>query len=394
MIRPQQMQIRPYAGEPEVVYFGRGLFRLSLPNISKILVGVLAFFSILITWRAAAYLAHAVHYMITDSMLLSDGFRQVDTLGALSIATRWIVVTTLLLSIIGAITHFSPRIYIRLNAQGLAKVVSSLVIWQLGAALLVYWVKTKSGQSLDLLVVSIVSAAAGFSMIAAGAKQFAHARQMMILSADAVVRSDHRPAILYLRSFIDDDRDAPESSADPVHTFPLSDRAFFPGFWINRRRLSFEEILCVAMQKIGPVIAIGRPGEHLPRLGAARKYVDDLSWQTEVLKIFESSRFVCLVVGLSRGLQWELRTVLSRGDPKKIVLILPQDTRASNLWRTLMTRVNGSISDGILPAHVPDDTLAIAFRTNWHPVIMTGRPSKGNYRKIGQLMANQTIGDS
>jgi hypothetical protein len=46
--------------------------------------------------------------------------------------------------------------------------------------------------------------------------------------------------------------------------------------------LTEEEQLAMVMNEIGPFIAIGRPGEQWPELGAARMYVGDDEWQATI----------------------------------------------------------------------------------------------------------------
>jgi hypothetical protein len=55
-----------------------------------------------------------------------------------------------------------------------------------------------------------------------------------------------------------------------------------------------EEQLAKALREIGPVVAIGKPGERLPRLGANRIYVRDEDWQEQVLSWFARAALVGL----------------------------------------------------------------------------------------------------
>lgn len=109
--------------------------------------------------------------------------------------------------------------------------------------------------------------------------------------------------VLYLRSF-DDDKAA----------------AVFRG------DLTEEEQLVRALTPIGPVIAIGKPGESLPLAGAHRLYVTDDRWQAEVASLMQRARLIVIRSGLTPGLAWELDTVLRLDTPSKLMLLA--DSRA------------------------------------------------------------------
>ena len=372
----------------ETLRLGRGVLRFSVPHFTQVIIVTLTFFAIMISWRAAAYLAQATHYAFTGNLLLPEGYRRVDAWGSLLISVRCICIESAFLAGVGLIAHFSKRIHLRINARGLAIASSAIILWQLGAALLVYWAKVRNIPSIAPFFGSIIVGIAGFSLLAAGAKRFALARRHMALGADEVLRIDPRRAILYLRSFSQDDLTAPGSPANPETTFSLPDRIFLPGFWLHRRHLTFEEILCKALSTVAPVVAIGKPGEPLPRLGAARKYITDELWQSEVMRLLEVTRFTCLVVGVSEGLRWEFGQVMHQEDPTKILLIIPHNDSSPHLWQSFSRNADESV----LPSSIPDETLALLFRRDWRPLVVTGRATVGNYRKIAQLMIlNSTI---
>jgi hypothetical protein len=80
-------------------------------------------------------------------------------------------------------------------------------------------------------------------------------RYHAIATHDLLVRKDHRPPVVYLRSF----------KADEV----TRRGTIFGDFQTE------EEVLAEVLSEFGPVVAIGKPGEELPELGAARLYVRD-----------------------------------------------------------------------------------------------------------------------
>ncbi len=380
--------------ELESIRLGLGVFRFSFPRPAEITIGLLCFIAILLGWRAAAYLAHAAHYALTGTALLPDGYnRSVTTIGALVIVISWMSIISAFLLAAAMVAHVSRRMHFRLNVRGLSVATGAISLWLLGAAFLVYWVLVINLPSAVAWFGGLASGIIGFCLLGEGARQFAKARRHMALVADEVLRTDPRPGILYLRSFILDDETAPGTPADPKTTFNLlTDHVFLPGFWLNRRSLSFEEFLCKGMGRLAPVIAIGKPGEVLPRLGAARKYVADSQWHSEVLRLIDVARFTCLVVGNSKGLQWECEQVMRQEDPQKVLLVVrPGDSDSiPRLWQCVLRKVGDNIREPILPEAIPNDTLAVMFRLDWTPVAITGRPTVSNYRTIASLMIQHT----
>jgi hypothetical protein len=81
-----------------------------------------------------------------------------------------------------------------------------------------------------------------------------------------------------------------------------------------------EERLARRFAKLGPVIAIGRPGEDMPALGAARFYVSHDRWQQKVADVVRVSQLVIWVSGVTEGLRWELSHLINSLPPTRLVL--------------------------------------------------------------------------
>ena len=85
------------------------------------------------------------------------------------------------------------------------------------------------------------------------------------VDAERLLQEDGRAPVVYIRSFKSDDRIA-------------SRFAWTAAF-------SIEQELAGIMSRVGPVVAIGRPGEPLPQLGAARLYVGDDEWRGTITNL-------------------------------------------------------------------------------------------------------------
>ena len=128
--------------------------------------------------------------------------------------------------------------------------------------------------------------------------------------ADEVLSKDSRAPVLLLRAFDDDDRI--EVSVSGLR------QSWIPGKQIH----TLEQALSACLSRYGPVIAIGRPKEWAPPVGAARLYVKD-DWQEKVLRLVRESQIVVVILGRTEGLLWELEQLMTLlADPDQILPVL------------------------------------------------------------------------
>lgn len=149
-----------------------------------------------------------------------------------------------------------------------------------------------------------------------------YARRMWRRDAFWILRRDRRPPILFLRSFADDG-----------------------GAWWQRLKESapLEERLARALSRIGPMIAIGRPGERYPELGASRFYVPDHAWKDAVTHFLDRASVVVIFVGPSEGVLWEIEEALTRVDRSRLLLCFPYLEDRGRMWRNMFSlRAYGS----------------------------------------------------
>ncbi|GAA3464722.1 hypothetical protein ACFFSW_05205 [Saccharothrix longispora] len=193
-----------------------------------------------------------------------------------------------------------------------------------------------------------------------------HSRRRSARDAVRALEADGRRPVLYLRAFVDDHTSA---AVDNV-TVGLS------GFLLPVH--SREEQLASVLRAFGPVIAVGRPGEPLPHLGAARFYLPPDDWRPGVLRLMELSRLVVLRLGPGEGLWWELERARATQPPDKLVLLVPGDR--DDLHR----RLDGHLPtparlDLLVPSSADRWTAAVvAFDADWaphvSPVVPAGSP--------------------
>jgi hypothetical protein len=141
---------------------------------------------------------------------------------------------------------------------------------------------------------------------------FTAARRLNAWRALARRTENFRAPVVYLRSFTTDKH--------------LSRRPRAIGRLLSTR--TEEEQLVEALRDMGPVVAIGRPGERLPRLGATRIYIEDADWQQQVLSWFERAALVVIHVPPfpTQGVVWEIERSLSHVPLSRLTFLISRES--------------------------------------------------------------------
>lgn len=169
--------------------------------------------------------------------------------------------------------------------------------------------------------------------------------------AREALAQDLRRPVVWLRSFQIDERD----------TENIIDRDV---------PLTFEEVATGPLSRYGPVVAIGRPGEPLPPLGALREYVGD-NWQSRVRELLSLAAIIVIVVDDTPGLLWELKTVVDSKLHERLILLMPPDEAAPpDGKRTALAEALGkeiSFAASQNSDASKDKLLAVVFRSDLVP---------------------------
>ncbi len=131
-------------------------------------------------------------------------------------------------------------------------------------------------------------------------------------TAKEVLASDPRPPVLYLRSF----------GVDNQFLVASGGRAARLKTHLNYvASVSPEQEMAFIMERVGPVVAIGKPGERLPELGAARLYVGDDEWRDVVGHFMNDAALVVIRAGETANLWWETEEALRRRPPERVIIV-------------------------------------------------------------------------
>ncbi|HEV2962690.1 MAG TPA: hypothetical protein VG649_12750 [Candidatus Angelobacter sp.] len=139
-------------------------------------------------------------------------------------------------------------------------------------------------------------------------------QQSKTLAMAKTIDDASQPTLLYLRLF----------KADPSlrkQVFGQLISLVFPGARYGSL-LTPEEQLAAALRPVGNLITLGRPGEHLPRPGAAPLYASDAEWKEAVRSHLRTARLVILRAGSSTSLLWELEQAMRIVPPEQLLILL------------------------------------------------------------------------
>jgi hypothetical protein len=131
------------------------------------------------------------------------------------------------------------------------------------------------------------------------------ARVKLQPTAESVLSVDRREPVLFLRSFVDDER----------IRFLRAERALFD--------FSLEARLATHFFRTGPFIAVDSPN-HTAAIGAARASLTDAEWQGTVLEWMRAARLIVLLAGVSHWICWEMRRIVELGYSRKLVILMPE----------------------------------------------------------------------
>lgn len=229
-------------------------------------------------------------------------------------------------------------------------------------------------------------------------------------SADDILATDSRPPILYLRSFtkeiekatfigriswwwqmhaklpkgryafavesdlsqhlerdITNKRDALKQAGAIAGEFLKTVPFAFKNRLAGSKRVDALEqhVFADLFNRVGPYISIGRPTETFRNIdfGAAKKFVADDKWQDTVIQWLSRCAAVVLEAGHSDGLSWEMRQLVERYEPIRLLIVLPHKDEDYEAFRCRVA--------GIFPKPLPFKKAPSRLRTfdrNWSPI--------------------------
>jgi hypothetical protein len=172
-----------------------------------------------------------------------------------------------------------------------------------------------------------------------------------------------KPPVLLLRSFMDD------VAGIKPNNIILS---------LFRRRKRLEECLGEELAEAGPFVAVGKPGENLPPLGAQRLYLADDKWQEVVKSYIDRAGLIILIAGKTHWVRWELSTIMELSQLSRLLIVFPPLPRSERMerWKNLSAAFNGTIWEAAACEIDVANTLMIYSAPHGGMVRLLGRSAR------------------
>ena len=132
---------------------------------------------------------------------------------------------------------------------------------------------------------------------------------------------------------------------DPSGRIPAPESVDIPDPFLSltyMAAVSPEQELARILGRVGPVVAIGRPGEPLPELGAARLYASDDEWRDVIRDLMRRARLVVVRAGATPNLQWEIDEAVRLLPLRHLVIVSFAGERQGNAFEADIARRFGA----------------------------------------------------
>jgi hypothetical protein len=182
---------------------------------------------------------------------------------------------------------------------------------------------------------------------------------------DAIILKD-KPPVLLLRSFADD-------------VAGITPSALIPRLLWRRKRL--EETIGKELAQAGPFIAIGKPGETLPQIGAQRLYVADTEWQEVVRSYIARAEPIILIAGKTTWVQWELANIVATARTGHLLIVFPRTSEPERAarWQNLKPALANTPWSAAADAIDIAGALAVIARSKGFVVIRSRAARESDY---------------
>jgi hypothetical protein len=195
-------------------------------------------------------------------------------------------------------------------------------------------------------------------------------KRMMATGTERKARMDSRSPVVYLRSFHAD---------DDWNLGQLARMCIVPSSALVTTR---EEQLAEVFQDLGPLIAIGRPGQALPAIGARRLYFAEEDWKDKVVALLKRSRLVVLRPGRGQNFWWEVSRVIREVEPNRILFWLPEANR--EVYEDFCKKAHGYLPRLLPPSE--KGAMFVYFDREWVPQLVSGVPLRERFSGVYRSM--------
>jgi hypothetical protein len=235
----------------------------------------------------------------------------------------------------------------------------SLILLSAGLYVLVCYLVGKTAQPNDVAAAEYQALLRGFLIVALvlfglADIPYSLARRLWSKRTKELLDRDHRPEVLFLRSF--------EDGKIRIRTHRTSRQNLLERLSL-RRRDRFEELIAWSAWKYGPVVGLGEYGYRLPPLGAAREHYADEHWQQAVQSRIDTSRLIIVFAGRTSSLEWEYEELVRRQALGRTIVLFPPVSTPEQLIREQAVALHLPIDPARFTAtrHAGRHPLAVIF---------------------------------
>jgi len=200
----------------------------------------------------------------------------------------------------------------------------------------------------------------GVVFFTAGMTLRRRASRLLLPNATQLLAADIRRPVLFIRSFQDDQLTVPRTEDSKYSFLNVS--------------LPLEEAIADKLHGFGPLVAIGRPDDEYPNVGASRFYFSNEEWQGEVSELIQESSLIAMLAGGTKGLQWELEHIVANGFEKKLIILFPPIFKRGRrraalieMRRSFLRRLNVDpqqlLLDRLIGVHIGKDAVVTLIHT-------------------------------
>ena len=216
--------------------------------------------------------------------------------------------------------------------------------------------------------------------------------RFVAVDARMLLAADERSPILFLRSFQDDaDKlegewgavlDIPDAvAASPAGRIASTALAAAPVRMLGSIGVQrLEEVIAAEVNRLGPFVAIGAPDDLLPRLGAARAYYENDTWQSAIQRWIDMAQLIVKVAGPTKWIRWELGHIIGQGAQSRLIVVFPRVGAVGereHRWHNMSVCFDGTPWQEPLSMIDPQGVMALRFKPQGGVQVITHTTHRG-----------------
>jgi hypothetical protein len=146
-----------------------------------------------------------------------------------------------------------------------------------------------------------------------------------------------------------------------------------------------ETLLAQSFETYQPLIALGKPGEHI---GAGRLLTEEETWRDKIEVLLTNSSTIVMIPSHRDGTRWEVEWIISRNQQRKAFFLMPPTDKFTKTANLESWRIAAEIL-GPLGLHLPQYSergMIFTINEDGHPRATRPLPKKVRPAKLRRLI--------